>query len=134
MDLKETLRKAEVEDRVAYLRPIPYEKVDALLRKVLAHEGIFVSPSLGESFGLSALEAMTNKVPVLLSDIECHKTLVQENSDFLYSSGDTKQAAEKIMGISRSYDVLSVQTAKLASVYSSSDFINAWERMIESFD
>lgn len=130
MDISEALKKHHIEDRTAYLRNIPYDKVDVLLRQIREHEGIFVSPSQGESFGLSALEAMVNEVPVLLTGIDCHKALVGGDEQLLYKLGDTGGAADKIKNISQNYSRLSQTAAKLAARYSSAAFIEAWEKMI----
>ena len=129
MDLNETAKKAHLEDRLAYFRPIPYEKVDVLLKKIRQHNGIFLSPSQGESFGLSALEAMSNEVPVLLSDIGCHKHLVAEEDAFMYELGNIGQAVQKIADISENYEKFAKKAKQLASVYSSEGFIEAWEGM-----
>jgi len=129
MDIKETIRKLGIEDRAAYYRPIPFEKVDVLLTKIKQHKGIFVSPSMGESFGLSALEAMSNGVPVLLSDIECHKPLVNGDPDFLYRLGNVSEAVGKVEHISGNYDELSENVARLAANHSSSLFIEAWKQL-----
>jgi len=126
MDLRETVKKLGIEDRVAYYRPIPFEKVDALFRVVKRHEGIFVSPSQGESFGLSALEAMSNGVPVLLSDIECHKALVCGDPGFLYRQGNIGDAVKKIEGLFSCYSSLSGKAMNLAAKHNSDAFIEAW--------
>jgi len=129
MDLRETLRKYQIDDRVAYFRPIPYEKVDVLLSAVRHNSGIFVSPSQGESFGLSALEAMCNGVPVLLSDIDCHKSLVSDERSFIYSLGNVSQAVQEIGNISKDYEALSVRAEQLAQKHTSAAFIEAWGRL-----
>ena len=134
MDLKETLRKTNLEDRVAYFRPIPYEKVDVLFRNIKTHNGIFVSPSQGESFGLSALEAMTNKVPVLLSDIDCHKPLVASENDYLYELGNINMAVEKIDKISKNYNELSNRAGELGSRHNSEAFIDAWKGLAKKIN
>ncbi|MCL2391237.1 MAG: glycosyltransferase family 4 protein [Oscillospiraceae bacterium] len=130
MDLKETVRKANIEDRVAYYRPIPYEKVDALLRKIRDHRGLFISPSLGESFGLSALEAMYNGVPVLLSDLDCHKTLIASNEALFYKQGNLREAIAKVCNISDNYDGLSELVQDLALRHNSDAFIDAWKILL----
>ena len=129
MDVKEAIKKLRIEDRAAYYRPIPFEKVDVLLTKIKQHNGIFISPSMGESFGLSALEAMSNGVPVLLADIECHKPLVESDPVFLYRQGDIGDAISKFEHISRNYDELSASVARLSANYSSTLFIEAWNAL-----
>lgn len=133
MDLKEVVKKFHIEDRVAYYRPIPYENVDILLRRVCDHKGLFISPSVGESFGLSALEAMCNGVPVLLSDLECHKVLVAANDGFIYKQGDIHEALLKIKKISDNYNDSSALMQKLASRHSSDAFIEAWNMLISNY-
>jgi len=129
MDLRETIKKLRIEGRAAYFRPIPFEKVDALLSVVKHHKGIFVSPSLGESFGLSALEAMANGIPVLLSDIECHKPLVDGDPAFLYGAGNIREAVKKVAHISGNYDNLATKAKQLAAKHNSDAFIEAWGKL-----
>ena len=129
MDIKDTIKKLRMEDRVAYFQPIPFEKVDVLLTTVKQHKGIFVSPSRGESFGLSALEAMSNEVPALLSDIVCHQALVNNAAEFRYHLGNINEAVKKIEHISCNYDNLSITVKQLAAKHSSASFIEAWARL-----
>ena len=133
MDLKETIKKLQIEERVAYFRPIPFEKVDVLLAKIRQHKGIFISPSQGESFGLSALEAMANEVPVLLSDIHCHKSLVSNDGAFLYKLGDINDAVGKFESITGNYDVLSAKAKQMAARHNSASFIDAWDKLVQIF-
>jgi len=131
MDLPETLIKTRLEDRTAYFRPIPYENVDVLLGKIREHKGIFVSPSKGESFGLSALEAMMSGLPVLLSDIDCHRQLVDGENAFLYEPGNIAQAVDKLSDITNNYDYLASKASSLSAGHSSESFFMAWERLMK---
>ncbi|MCL2851514.1 MAG: glycosyltransferase [Defluviitaleaceae bacterium] len=129
MDIKDTIKKLRVEDRVVYFRPIPFEKVDVLFTAVKLHNGIFVSPSRGESFGLSALEAMSNNVPVLLSEIECHKPLINNDPAFRYQPGDIHEAVAKVEYISDNYYDLSVKVSQFAAKHNSAYFIESWREL-----
>jgi len=129
MDIRETISKLRIGDRAAYFRPIPFEKVDTLLTKVRQHEGIFISPSRGESFGLSALEAMSNEVPVLLSSIECHVPLVNNDPVFCYEPGNIDEAVGKVRNISDNYEELAAKVKNLAQKHSSAAFIDAWNKL-----
>ena len=131
IDIKEAIKKLKIEDRVAYYRQIPFEKVDDLLTIIRQHRGVFISPSLGESFGLSALEAMANEIPVLLSDIECHKPLVNNEPAFLYRSGNLNEAAKRVTNLFSEYDGLSKKAKQMAEKHCSDSFIEAWGRLVE---
>ena len=51
------------------------ELPSALVRKLMASAGIFVSPSFYEPFGLAALEAATCATPLVLADIPTYREL-----------------------------------------------------------
>ncbi|MCL2366518.1 MAG: glycosyltransferase [Oscillospiraceae bacterium] len=132
MNLSEELKRLNIEENTHYLDAIPFEHVDALLESVRNKRGIFVSPSMGESFGLSALEAMSGGVPVILSDIDCHKALVSDDVDFLYTQGDVEQAVSKLMHISDHYDMFGERVSAYAARYDTDAFIRQWENFVHT--
>jgi len=133
IDLNSVIKQLGIEDRVLYFPPLPFEKVDELLKTIKYHQGIFISPSRGESFGLSVLEAMTNGVPVVLSDIECHSALVGGDRDFLYELGNINEAVAKIEMIKNNYDDSARKAEEFSRRYNCEYFLEQWSMFIAKF-
>ncbi|MCL2391240.1 MAG: glycosyltransferase [Oscillospiraceae bacterium] len=131
LDLAKVAKALAIEDRLTYLPPVPFEKVDELLYTIKAHRGIFISSSTGESFGLSALEAMGSGVPVMLSDIKCHEALVDNDPDFLYESGALDAAVSKIGMIEQNYDEFSGKVKLYSQKFNSANFITSWKALMK---
>ena len=91
--------------------------------------GIFVSCSKGESFGLSAAEAMTAGLPVILSDIPAHRALVADRERFLYRLGDVPQLAAKMAAAIDRYDGLAAECLELSREFSEQTFLADWEQI-----
>jgi len=130
MDIDEVTKQLGIKENTHYLGAVPFESVDGLLESVKNNRGIFISTSLGESFGLSVLEAMANGVPVLLSDIDCHKALVDDDTDLLYAQGSIDEAVSKFTLIAGDYGTFSDTVRKYAARYSSENFIEHWNSLI----
>jgi len=59
---------------------------------------IFISPSYHEGLPTAVMEAMAAGVPVLLSNIQAHKELIEENySGFLFLKGDSEDFRKKLL-------------------------------------
>ena len=110
------------------LRPhLDFDKIPEFIGLVRQHHGIFISPSKGESFGLSAAEFMTGGVPVLLSDIPCHRELVEDNPRFLYPLGDIFEARDKILRLQQDWQAASRQMLLFREKFRGDRFIAAWQ-------
>ena len=58
---------------------------------------IFVAPSIEESFGVAAVEAMACETPVIVSDADGLKEVIVNNeTGFIVSKKDYKTIAEKL--------------------------------------
>jgi len=106
---------------------IVFDQAPFLVNLVKRHRGIFLSPSKGESFGLSAAEFISGGVPVLLSDIPAHKELVDNDERFLYRLGNIASAKKKIVNLLRDWDNMSVQTSIYAHKFREDTFLKAWQ-------
>jgi phosphatidylinositol alpha-mannosyltransferase len=122
---------ASVRDRVTVLGQIS----EADKARMLASVDVFVAPNLGkESFGIVLLEAMAAGTPVLASDIEAFRRVLEEGrAGALFPVGDAaaladaaaallddaprrKQLAEDARVVVRRYDWASV-AAQIVRVY-----------------
>lgn len=105
---------------------VEFDEVPSLVRLVKNHRGVFLSPSKGESFGLSAAEFISSGVPVLLSDIPPHRELVENDERFLYSLGDIRSAREKLVNLFLNWEALSEIVTKYANKFRGDVFMKAW--------
>lgn len=127
--ITDLLEKNRVRGSVAILPPVPFENSHVLMQMLRQKKAVFVSPSKGESFGLSAAEAMTAGLPVILSDIPPHAALVSNRDKFLYRLGDIKGLAAKMAAAVEQYDRMSVECVELAREFSVQAFLSDWERL-----
>lgn len=111
---------------------INFFQVPRLISMVKKAKGIFLSPSKGESFGLSAAEFICGGVPVLLSNIPAHNALIDNDKHFLYELGDKKSAKLKIEKILENWDSLSKSVSKHGHKFKDKFFIEAWSNFIKS--
>jgi len=76
-----------------------------VMPKFLGVSNIYVSASLSDTRSVSLLEAMTNGLPVVVTDLEGNKECVKEGvNGFLFPKGDFKALAEKIIYLLRDED------------------------------
>src|SRR5690606_21413276 len=78
IDIQKELVHRQLVGETVVLPPIPFHRTMDFLSAVSAEQGIFVSPSRGESFGLSAAESIACKVPPVLSSLDAHKDLLDK--------------------------------------------------------
>ena len=125
----ETIERNRLRGSVIVLPPVPFETSHALMQMLRKKRAVFVSPSKGESFGLSAAEAMTAGLPVVLSDIPPHAALVSNRAKFLYPLGDVRELARKMVEATERYDEFSAEASELARDFSEESFLADWERL-----
>lgn len=124
--LLETMEKFGVRGSIIVLPPVPFAKTHIFMRLLRERKAVFVSTSKGESFGLSAAEAMTAGLPVILSDIPPHATLVGGRDRFLYPLGDTRTLAVKMSTAMENYEAMSAECRELAQAFSEEAFLEDW--------
>jgi glycosyltransferase involved in cell wall biosynthesis len=127
--LVETIEKFGVRGSIAVLPPVPFAKSHILMRLLREKRAVFVSTSKGESFGLSAAEAMTAGLPVILSDIPPHATLVAGRDRFLYPLGDARALAMKMAAAVTHYDEMSAECRELSRAFSEEAFLEDWAEL-----
>ncbi len=127
LERKRLLHKSFLRDRIAF------EQVPYLISLIKQQRGILLSPSKGESFGLSAAEFLSAGVPVLLSNIPAHAELVEADERFLYPLGDISQAREKILWLCANWEEASLSLLQLGKKFESVNFINSWKSFTQTF-
>lgn len=72
------------------------ELVGAKLAEVVRNAGLFVLPSNVEGLPLVLLEAMQEKIPVIVSDIPVHQQIVGDSRGLLFAKGDTAACTKQL--------------------------------------
>ena len=126
------LRTKKIIGKTFLRAQIDFDNVPSFIGMIKSHRGIFISPSRGESFGLSAAEFMSAGVPVLLSDIDAHQELVNSDRQFLYSLGDIVEAKYKIDDLLNNWDNASQMIASYAQKFCGVSFVQSWQEFIKA--
>jgi len=129
--VQEVIEKHHVRGSIAVLPPVPFENSHILMQMLRQKKAVFVSCSKGESFGLSAAEAMTVGMPVILSDIPPHAALVANRAKFLYPLGDVQKLAIKMAAVNEQYDEMAAECMELSREFSEEAFLSDWERLFD---
>jgi glycosyltransferase involved in cell wall biosynthesis len=127
--LPDVIDKNQVRGSIVILPPVPFQSSHVLMQMMRKKRAVFVSCSKGESFGLSAAEAMTAGLPVILSDIPPHATLVSNRAKFLYPLGDVRELSMKMAAVTEQYDELAAECVELSHAFSEETFLADWERL-----
>lgn len=92
-ELEQLICKLSLEDTVYLKGRIPNEDVPDILNKF----DVFCATSEKESFGVSVVEAMAMEIPVVVSDAEGFKEVVEDTKNgFVVPCGNIKVIAEKL--------------------------------------
>jgi glycosyltransferase involved in cell wall biosynthesis len=105
-ELLEKAKKAAKSERIIFTggRDKGYE--------IVGISNLYIQPSKRESFGMSVVEAMMQKIPVLLPDIPAFKYLTKDGKNGeLYPSGKVNILAEKIDALLKKPDQTKVKEA-----------------------
>jgi len=94
--------KSALEDRVSKKRLDNYIKFTGFLNekdknKALSNFSIFVSSAVREGFGLSVLQAMFAKIPLVVSNLEVYNEVCPNGKASLFAKKNEKDFADKIM-------------------------------------
>ncbi|MBU3679861.1 MAG: N-acetyl-alpha-D-glucosaminyl L-malate synthase BshA [Candidatus Kapabacteria bacterium] len=116
-DAERLCRELEVEDHVTFLGK------QSALPEILSVADIFLLPSQQESFGLSALEAMSCSVPVVATNIGGIPEVVRhDESGFIAELGDVDRMARYCLDL--------LTNPKKLAIFRE----NARRRVVENFD
>jgi glycosyltransferase involved in cell wall biosynthesis len=128
------LEKNGLLDRTFRREHIQFDAVPAMINMIRNHRGVFISPSKGESFGLTAAEFICGGVPVLLSNIPEHMELVNNDDRFLYPLGDVNTARRKLIQLLTNWDQSSSLVRTYRSKFKSDSFITSWNQFLQDKD
>lgn len=129
-NLQHYIEQMQMNGRVIFIPHVSFHKMNNLLYLVKNHKGIFMSASTGETFGMSVAEAMSFDIPVLISNIKAHSTLVSNDSDFLFPLNDIKKGAKKLVKLVDSWDAKSKKIKSYKKAFEQSKFIKVWDELI----
>lgn len=133
VDMRRELAQRELSGRTVMYPPAAFDRVAAFLEMVRERGGIFVSCSQGETFALSAAEAIAARIPPVLSNIDAHRHLVDGLDDHLYPLGFPDALAERIFKLSVDYDASSSKLIALRDRFGSATFVSDWNALQERF-
>lgn len=72
-----------------------FYETSCMYATIAQSNAIFISSSLHETWGLSAAEALANKIPVILAKNTGHAEVVEDDSDFIYTNRHISEAKDK---------------------------------------
>jgi glycosyltransferase involved in cell wall biosynthesis len=104
--LQGLMQKLQLQRHCRFLGELPRR---AIYNK-LADYHLLVQPSLWEGFGLTMIEAMAAKVPVLASDIDAPREILQDGVyGCLFKNNDPDDLAQKLKELIEDYNQAKVQ-------------------------
>ncbi len=127
VNLFSLIERKEIVNRFVYLPPISFSKIPKLLKFIKLNNGIVVSSSTGESFGLSVAEAIVYGIPVVASHIHSH--LVNNNQMFLYKLNDIEEAERKIEYILQNKEESERELSSLKQDLTDDVFLKDWREL-----
>lgn len=92
-NLERLIKEHQLEDSINLMGRIPNNKVPEILNRF----DVFCALSHSESFGVSAVEAMAMKKPVVVSDVDGFQEVIEdEKTGFIVKGADTDSVKEKL--------------------------------------
>jgi len=132
INVHKEISKRKLDGVSVVLPPIPFASAEALMNAVASAGGVFVSPSRGESFGLSAAEAISSVMPVALSDINEHADLVGNHKAlFTYPLGDREALTDRIEYLFDHYADARNAAMQARNAFSAKSFIEDWISLLD---
>lgn len=128
-DCEQLVRELEISEHVRFMG-----KQDALV-ELLSVSDIFMIPSQSESFGLSALEAMSCGVPVISSSVGGLPELNLHNeTGYIAEIGDVDRMAKyavDLLSDKKKYELFSKNARKRAEEFSEDKIVPQYEKFYE---
>lgn len=130
IDLPAELSRRNISGRTVVMPPVSFDRVWQVYSMVKQHQGCFISASMAESFGLSAAEALTAGLPVMLSGIATHIDLVAGALTYVYPLGDAVAGARKLRGVVENYDRAVADAELFGRQFSEDRFLSDWQKFL----
>lgn len=133
-DLGTELATRNIADRTVVLPPVSFDNVWQVFATARQQQGVFVSSSTAESFGLSAAEALAAGLPVILSGIGAHIELVAGSLEYVYPLGRPEVGAIKLQQILQNYDKSAHDAASFGKQFTEDNFLDDWQNLLTLLD
>lgn len=127
--LTELIDELNLNGNIVILPPISFDNIPIFLNTMKKENAIFISSSKGETFGLSAAEAISYEIPVILSDIDAHSNLVDNKNIYLYEQGDIVDLSSKIDNMINNYNKSVKELMNIKESFSAHNFKKEWENI-----
>lgn len=115
-------------DCTMLLPAVEFGGIWSLLAGLAKKNAILTSCSTAESFGLSVAEALSVGLPVLVSNIEAHRLLVSDSSEYLYQLGDPADWALALARLMNRECDIQESSQRFKDVFGSEAFLKDWDR------
>lgn len=125
--LKELVKKYDLKDSVKFLG----NRDD--VPELLAKSDIFVSASREEGFGLTIVESMSAKIPVISSNVFGPKEIIKDGTGLFFESENSKDLAEKIILLYRDKSLRENLANKAFAYAKNFDIVNMYEKYITEY-
>lgn len=105
-NFKIKLEEANIIQKTIWFPFINYKDMPLLYRMVSSRGGLLLSTSTSESFGMTVAESMAARCPIVASNIDAYKELLDNGKGgFLYELGNIYDAVNKINELLNNQDI-----------------------------
>ncbi len=99
-DFLDYLKKYKIMSSTIWLPYVNHQDIHKIYKLIDKKGGLFLSTSKSESFGLTVAESMASMCPIVASNIQAYKELLDNGkAGYLYELGNPNDAKEKIISI-----------------------------------
>lgn len=132
------LKSNNILPNVRWFPKIEYRFMPNFYKLISKSGGCFISTSINESFGMTVLESMASKCPVVAPDVGGLPELLDNGScGILYPSGNIEQAALSINKVTTDIKLRETLISKayenVLSNYISEKIVNKWINLIKEY-
>jgi len=104
------------------------------VEQLFSQYDIFVSASREEGFGLTIIEAMSAKIPVISSNVFGPKEIIKEGTGIFFENGNPKDLSEKIIGLYKDKNLRENLVEKAYEYSKEFDIKNMYEKYITEYE
>ena len=127
--IKEYVKKHNLQNRIKFTGFISDDEVNKIFENCV----LYVNPSLYEGFGMTAVEAMIKKLPILVSKIPAHYEVTMGLANYYEPAENEKALAEMLiwcLSNQPAEEQLEAISKKMVSKY---DYVNISRQYYEFF-